>query len=230
MNNLQRVCSVCNKIITYKSKESFYNANKKGSPCHKCSVSLFNTFTKTGIKHTNETKRKMSLKQHGNYNGIKNHFYGKKHSLKSIIKMSESKSGEKNGFYGKTHTEEQKEKMRVAKLKKIRELGSLISYNINGCKFIDKLNKEKRWKLQHAMNGGEVEITGYLIDGYDKKNNIVFEYDEKRHYDICGNLKQKDIERQKRIIDKINPIMFIRYDERNKRLYDSITNKNIKFK
>jgi|11BtaG_2_1085332.scaffolds.fasta_scaffold02929_3 group I intron endonuclease len=43
----------------------------------------------TGKKHSNESKRKMSLSR----TGEKNHFYGKRHSKDSLIKMSESKKG-----------------------------------------------------------------------------------------------------------------------------------------
>ena len=63
------------------------------------------------------------------------------------------------------------------------------------------LNKENNWKLQHALNGGEVRIGNYWVDGYDKINKIIFEYDERKHY-ISGTniLKQKDINRQNKIL------------------------------
>ena len=32
--------------------------------------------------------------------------------------------------------------------------------------------------MQHALNGGEVRIGNYWVDGYDKENKIIFEYDE----------------------------------------------------
>ena len=58
----------------------------------------------------------------------------------------------------------------------------------------------------------------------DKDKNIVFEYDEPHHYDVYDNLKSSDVKRQNNLIEKINPILFLRYDERNKRLYDAETN------
>ena len=46
------------------------------------------------------------------------------------------------------------------------------------------LNTEKN-------RGGGIEICGYKVDGYDKEKNIVFEYDEKHHYDVIWKFKRK---------------------------------------
>ncbi len=62
------------------------------------------------------------------------------------------------------------------------------------------------------------------MDGYDREKNVVFEYDEPHHYQINDELKSKDKIRQQRIIENIKPNSFIRYDERNNKLYDVITN------
>ena len=68
--------------------------------------------------------------------------------------------------------------------------------------------------MQHAENGGEITCGGYFLDGYDSKRNIVFEYDEPKHYvDIDNNiLSDKDIERQNFIIEKLD-CDFYRYNE-----------------
>jgi len=50
---------------------------------------------------------------------------------------------------------------------------------------------------------------------YDKKRNIVVEYDEPEHYDAFGNLRKKDIERMTRIIKESN-CKFYRYNEKKK--------------
>ena len=46
------------------------------------------------------------------------------------------------------------------------------------------------------MNGGEyyIEELGYWLDGYDKENNIAYEFDEKYHE--TQKQKEKDIIRQ----------------------------------
>ena len=42
------------------------------------------------------------------------------------------------------------------------------------------------------------------VDGYDEKNNIVYEIDEQQHFDISGNLKEKDKNRQNEIEKYLN--------------------------
>jgi hypothetical protein len=61
------------------------------------------------------------------------------------------------------------------------------------------------------MNGGEYYIKelGYWLDAYDKCKNIAVEYDEKWH----NRIRDKDLRRQKEIIEFINPSEFWRYDE-----------------
>jgi len=51
------------------------------------------------------------------------------------------------------------------------------------------------------MNGGEYHIKelGYWLDGYDKENNTVYEFDEKYHFDKNGNLSEYDLIRQQEI-------------------------------
>jgi hypothetical protein len=100
-----------------------------------------------------------------------------------------------------------------------------VGYNLKACSFIDKLNKEKGWNLQHALNGGEEMISGYFVDGYDKGKNIIFEYDEKYH--ISKKQRQRDLIRQEHIINSINPLIFLRYDEKENKLYDVISMKSI---
>ena len=95
------------------------------------------------------------------------------------------------------------------------------NYNVKACRYIDELNKKFGWNLQHAENGGEIRIVRYFPDGYDKKLNIVFEYDEPGHYkDVENNiLNEYDIERQKYIIEKLN-CKFYRYNEQLDKFYE----------
>ena len=95
------------------------------------------------------------------------------------------------------------------------------NYNVKACRYIDELNKKFGWNLQHAENGGEIRIVRYFPDGYDKELNIVFEYDEPRHYtDVENNiLNEYDIERQNYIIEKLN-CKFYRYNEKLDKFYE----------
>lgn len=121
------------------------------------------------------------------------------------------------------HSEEQKMKQRLSTLAYIEKCKGPIRqrYSIVACNYINKLNENNNWNLQHAENGGEVEVCGYFLDGYDKELNIVFEYDEPYHYvDVENNiLRQKDIDRQNYIISTIG-CKFYRYNEKLKLFYE----------
>lgn len=97
-----------------------------------------------------------------------------------------------------------KKKNRIALIKKIENNVQIFpNYNPDACKLIDEYGKENNYNFQHAENGGEFHIKklGYWVDGYDKKKNIVIEIDEASHFDTDGNLKEKDIKRQKEIMN-----------------------------
>ena len=72
-------------------------------------------------------------------------------------------------------------------------------YNSDACKIIDEYGKKNGYNFQHAENGGEIEVCGYWVDGYDKEKNVVIEYYEKKH------LKQKEYDkiRKQKIINHL---------------------------
>lgn len=76
------------------------------------------------------------------------------------------------------------------------------NFNIRACRLFDEISREKNVKIQHALNGGEFHIKelGYWVDGYDKDNNVVYEFYEKSHF-RKGKLVDKDIIREKEIKD-----------------------------
>lgn len=65
---------------------------------------------------------------------------------------------------------------------RFEKTGQRSNFNHKACEYIDQLNLKNNWKLQHALNGGEIQIGPYFLDGYDKINNIAFEYNERAHY------------------------------------------------
>ena len=210
-----RKCPKCKKELSYKRRQICLVRYHKNSLCKSCFQIGEKAFW-YGKTHSIDTNQKISKANKG-----------RKVSKETKQKLSEQKIGKNNPRYGKKATEEHREKMRLAALNRIKKQGIMVSFNLNACKFINELNKKFGWNLQHAKNGGEIEISGYCVDGYDKDKNIVFEYDERHHNG--PKRKQKDINRQQIIMEKIKPSMFIRYDEKNDRLYDTLTNKDFLF-
>lgn len=133
---------------------------------------------------------------------------GKKPSCETRLRMSVNHadiSGDKNP----SKRPEVRKKLR---LKAIDRINSNLKYfdkvitpnfNIKGCEYFNQLMIDNNTFIQHALNGGEYHIKelGYWVDGYDMENNIVYEWDEKYHYDVYGNLLERDLNRQKEIED-----------------------------
>lgn len=110
-----------------------------------------------------------------------------------------------------------KEKLRLIRISQIKKLGAARNYNPVACKFMDEYGKQNGYYFQHAMNGGEIILSGYFVDGYDKEKSVVFEYDEPKHE--YTSQKLKDLKRQSNIIIK-NNCKFIRYSEKYNKLYE----------
>lgn len=91
-----------------------------------------------------------------------------------------------------------------------KRVGHSANFNPRACEYIDSLNEKMGWHLQHALNGGEITVGPYFLDGYDRELNIAFEYDEARHHK--DKVKQHDLVKQKFIISTIG-CKFFRYDE-----------------
>ena len=223
-----RICKICNSNMLYKTISEKNRSDRENRICKKCASFKFNAVR--GKKLSDETKEKIRLKSKGRklneetkqklkekLSGKNNPFYGKKHTDKTIKSNIQKNSGKNHPNFGKKSSEETREKLRVAKLNWLDKSGGRNVhngkfFNRKACEYLDKLSEESNWNLQHALNGGEVIIGGYSVDGYDKNKNIVVEYDEFRHYDRNGNLKLKDIERMNRICQKIQ-CEFYRYNE-----------------
>ena len=96
----------------------------------------------------------------------------------SVLQQSLKIKGKTSPFKGSCLSDEHKEKIRKSTIQYIEKLTNknfVCRYNKNACLFMEELNKQNNWNLQHAENGGEVEIGGYFLDGYDKDLNIAFE-------------------------------------------------------
>ena len=194
-NTLEKLCPKCGGVQKYLDRKLLNKSIDDSWLCKKCATKESGIHKDKSFFKTDEYKVKMS----------------------NAIKNSEKN---KNKF-----TEEFREKLRIAKLNQIRKLGTHYTYNPSACKFIDDFGKKSGYNFQHAMNGGEIIVSGYSLDGYDKNKNVVFEYDEPKHN--CLSVKKNDKIREQRIIKKIKPAVFIRYDEENNMLYDVISGRRV---
>ncbi len=91
------------------------------------------------------------------------------------------------------------------------------NYNRKACSFFDQLNKNYNLNGMHALNKKELHIKklGYFVDYYEPNLNLIIEWDEEYlHYDINGNLKLKDIQREKEIKEHLK-CYFLRIKENN---------------
>ena len=124
---------------------------------------------------------------------------------------------------GSKRSTETRNKQRISAIKRLQryQLYNKPNFNPCACYFIDNLNYSLGLNFQHALNGGEVWLSGFYPDGYDREKNIIFEYDEPWHK--SEKSKKHDAWKETRIIENIHPKMFIRYDKKSNRLYDSIT-------
>lgn len=177
----ERNCPLCNYIIKYSSPLSCYQATRNVSVCSSCS-------TKTQWKNSENRKKKIeSLKKI-------------KHTKEWHAKIA--KNRRKNGTYATK--EETKEKHRIIKIERMLKDGILIwpSYNKQACALFDRIEKELGWDGQYATKGKEKRIGRYWVDYYEPNKNIIIEYDEKHHFDTNGELKSKDLERQKWIVSR----------------------------
>jgi len=102
----------------------------------------------------------------------------------NIIKEKISKS-----LKNRLVTDEHRKNLRISQLnyisKKLKLNGNKMvpHFNIYACGLFDKISELKNVNIQHALNGGEFYIKdlGYWVDGYDEKNNVVYEYYEHEH-------------------------------------------------
>ena len=215
-------CPFCGKDVLYKGKKSKYNLIRSitnNYECRSCSLRHRN-ISEEKSKERSEKLKKANFGKHLSEETKKK--IREKRKLQVITEETRKK------LRGRILTENHKLKLRIAAIEDLKKKGVLLgckgarNYNLKACEYFDKLNDENKWNLQHALNGGEIELYGYFVDGYDKENNIVVEYDEKFHYDFCGNLKPRDVIRMKYIKNKLC-CRFFRYNESTRELKE-ITN------
>ena len=140
---------------------------------------------------------------------------GYKHSELAKEKMKEAHTGKKlsdahknnikknaNPYWeGKKLYNETKKKISETQKKNISlgrfNVDTFVKIGKNEKEILDKLERKKKINIKRQSL-----TAGYFVDGYDKKNNVVYEVDEKEH--SYPKKKSYDELRDKKIIKELN--------------------------
>jgi hypothetical protein len=207
--NTNRLCFECGnkKKIT----EEFRRKNSESHKGIKHSPEWNEKIRKTllGHKISDETKKRISdstlIRQStaeyktNHANGIQKFHEDSIRYDNHIKKLSEAMIN----FYNTDHGVELRIKLRKRLTDKLHlnsNVGLKPSFNSKACKIIEDYGIENGYNFQHAENGGEYYIKelGYWVDGYDEEQNVVIEFNEKRH--LYGKNKIKTETRKLEII------------------------------
>jgi hypothetical protein len=235
----KKECSVCGGEQKYSSQEALLNAIKKATLCGSCARSGKNNAqygkigTNTGKKFSQEHREKISQsvrgEKHWGYGKHQSSIRNKKHSCSMREFYSSNPlakiSKQTNQICRYNNPDERKKTSDAVKMAMYRpEVRK---------RFVDAMARTKWLKVK--ADGGQLELLEkwnrlgfkfepnyqvhtdtdlFYIDGYDEKHNVVIEYDSKYHH--RPHQQQKDLIRQQKIIDILQPKKFWRYDAINK--------------
>jgi len=144
----------------------------------------------------------------------------KKSVKENILCNPCSITGERNGFYNKKHNDKTLNKMSISSKNRWTD-PSMRNKMVENSKWInvkvDKgqiefINKWNQLGFNFQVNYQLKDNNGFLeyLDGYDKNKNVVIEYDGSGHYPL------KDLPRQNKIIEMLQPKAFWRYNRKMK--------------
>ncbi len=116
---------------------------------------------------------------------------------------------------------EYKKKMRITKINQIQKQcaeggQAQPAFNLQACKFFKQFDEDFDTQGWHGTNNGEyrIEVLGYFPDYINFDLKLIIEWDEESHYGANGNLKEKDVRRQKEIQEHFPDFRFIRIREK----------------
>lgn len=227
------ICRYCNKdcitkhnLLEHYRSHPEYNQKSRNNK-HKWCCEYCNNIFKTRkllFKHHKECAEKLKLPHDKNGRILK-----PERHIKQVETLKRHLNEGKIVYWnkGKKNTPEHNAHIAEGTIrflnKQLEEQGKILFPRVNtaGCAYIDELNKKYNWHLQHGLNGGEIHVGPYSVDGYDKELNIVFEYDEPRHYvDVMNNiLTERDLNRMQYIKEQLH-CRFFRYNEKLNLLYE----------
>jgi hypothetical protein len=136
-----------------------------------------------------------------------NGMYGKKHSIETKNKISESEKGKKIN-------EETIKKMRISAKNRLIDNKIFPNFNKKSIEWFKNFDKKNNTKGFYGKNEYCIEELGYWVDYINFDLKLIIEWDEEYHYDLYNNLKQKDIKRQQEIQEYFFDFDFKRIRER----------------
>ncbi len=203
-NNIEK------RVFSDKINEFLKNGWKLGrvkfskEHCQKTSKTLKGgTFSKKHCQNMSKSKK-------GNTNRK-----GKTHSDEAKRKMGEAHIGKSSWNKGIPHSEETKRKIRLSTIKRIEENNGICwpNYNKTACEYFKRFDVTNNTQGRYAVYGGgefKIEELGYWLDYFNSNLMLIMEWDEENHFDSNGNLREKDIQRQKEIQEFYPDFEFIR--------------------
>jgi len=132
-----------------------------------------------------------------------------RNSSRGIPCKSKNKSYEE--IYGVDRAEEIKLNLRNKRLDKLKKYGHRISFNEKSCEVFNEFDALNKTVGQYATHLGEHAIIGYSLDYINFDLKLIIEVDERHHFDKNGNLREKDIIRQKSIEKVLPDFTFLRF-------------------
>lgn len=220
--SLERRCPKCDDLIVYTTYNGMYLANKNNTLCKKCrkfnhdkgkELQDFFKICKCGRKLKYKEKWLLDRSIRNKSKCHKCMRIGKYHTEKTKKKIAKSKLNNPN-------KKETSRKQRLSAIERIKNRDGVChpNYNLDACKYFDKVEKENGWDGFYATKGGEYQIKelGYFVDFYEPNKNIVIEYDEPKHF-VGSKLKNRDVFRMNEI-KTILHCRFFRYNSMIKEL------------
>ena len=139
------------------------------------------------------------------------------------LSRRKSKGGDLHNV-GWKHLGETRRKMRLTALEKISEKcpGERIipRSNVTACEFFKRFDKDFDTRGYYGSEEYRIKELGYFPDYINFDLKLIIEWDEERHYNADGNLKEDDIQRQKEIQERFSDFRFVRIREKFQRELD----------
>jgi len=117
--------------------------------------------------------------------------------------------------------EEIKKKIRIKATKRHIKQKHKPSYNEIACGFFEQFDRDFNTQGQYGNREFYIKALGYWVDYINFDLKLIIEWDEEHHYYSNGNLRKKDLERQKEIQEHFSDFTFVRL--RQKEIVDPST-------